>query len=150
MATRPGYQGSHLWWKLAQHLDETFLASINVMAIDLDGQEDMIAFQGKLREAQALLLGIFRGKNLLPAAAPSKVVAPPAAPQAEVTTPLAGGQVPRVAGGEGAGESAGEGVGDGEEAGEAGEGAGGGEGADEEGAGGGEEAGTEDTSAVKP
>lgn len=54
------------WWQVARHLDAAQLASVNAMAHNLDGQTLVFAFQDKLREAQAILWEIFRGKGLLP------------------------------------------------------------------------------------
>jgi hypothetical protein len=67
--TQPGYQdGSEpmWWWKVALHLDEAQLALANAMAHNLDDQRPVFALQDRLREAQAILLEIFRAKGLLP------------------------------------------------------------------------------------
>lgn len=66
---QPGYQpGSEpvYWWKVAMHLDEASIALANAMAHNLDDQSSVFVLQDKLREAQALLLEIFRAKGLLP------------------------------------------------------------------------------------
>jgi len=65
-----GYQeGSEKlwWWKVAMHLDEAQQALANAMAHNLDDQKPVLALQDRLREGQAILLDIFRGKDLLPA-----------------------------------------------------------------------------------
>ena len=67
--TQPVYQeGSERawWWKVAQHLDDAQLASVNAMTHNLDNQTPVFALQDKLREAQVILLEIFRWKGLLP------------------------------------------------------------------------------------
>lgn len=79
--SQPGYQeGSEpmWWWKVAMHLDEAHRASINAMAHNLENQMPVFALQDKIQEAQALLLEIFRWKNLLPATS-----APPPVQEAE-------------------------------------------------------------------
>jgi hypothetical protein len=78
--TQPGYQeGSERawWWKVAMHLDSAQLASVNAMTHNLDDQASAFALQDKLREAQAILLEIFRSKGLLPVAPPAGVQPPP-------------------------------------------------------------------------
>lgn len=74
-----GYQeGSEIlwWWKVAQHLDEAQRSLVNAMVHNLDDQTVVFALQDKLREGQALLLGIFGMKGLLPAAVNGKVEVP--------------------------------------------------------------------------
>lgn len=66
---QPGYQpGSEgvYWWKVAMHLDEANIALANAMAHNLDDPTPVFALQDKLREAQVILLEIFRAKGLLP------------------------------------------------------------------------------------
>ncbi len=85
MDRQPGYQeGSERtwWWKVAQHLDEAQLALATVMAPNLDGPTPTLVLQDKIREAQAILLEIFRAKDLLPASANGAAEAP-TAPKAE-------------------------------------------------------------------
>jgi hypothetical protein len=67
--TQPGYQENGeptWWWKVAQHLDAAHLASVNAMVHNVDSQEQVFAFQDKIREAQAILYKIFQDKGLLP------------------------------------------------------------------------------------
>lgn len=67
--SQPGYQEDSQqiwWWKVAKHLDATQLAAVNAMAHNLDDQSAVLALQDKLREAQVILLEIFRGKGMLP------------------------------------------------------------------------------------
>jgi hypothetical protein len=54
------------WWKVAMHLDEAHLASVNAMAHNLQNQMPVFALQDKIQEAQTILLEIFRWKGLLP------------------------------------------------------------------------------------
>lgn len=70
--TQAGYQeGSerHWWWKVAQHLDEAQLALVNAAAHNTADPTPVIVLQDRMREAQAILLHIFREKGLVPAAA---------------------------------------------------------------------------------
>jgi len=67
--TQPGYREGGdrpLWWKVAKHLDEARLASVNALAHGLDDPTLALALQDKLRDAQVILLEIFRVKGLLP------------------------------------------------------------------------------------
>ena len=69
--SQPGYQeGSERtwWWRVAQHLDSAQLAAVNAMAHNLEDQSLVFALVDKLREAQVLLLEVFRTKGLLPGA----------------------------------------------------------------------------------
>jgi len=75
---RPGGEPAR-WWKVAQHLDEAQLASVDAMASNLDDPTQIFALQETLRQAQAILLEIFRAKGLLPAPIEPPVVAVPAA-----------------------------------------------------------------------
>jgi hypothetical protein len=79
--SQPGYQeGSERtwWWRVAQYLDAAQLAAVNAMAHNLDDQTLVFAFGDKLREAQVLLLEIFRTKDLLPG---TQAPPPPPAPE---------------------------------------------------------------------
>lgn len=90
--TQPGYQeGSERgwWWKVAKHLDEAQLASVNAMAHNLDDQSAVFALQDKLREAQAILLHIFRVKGLLPSLANGVAEAARASPSPFAPAPTA-------------------------------------------------------------
>lgn len=73
-----------LWWKVAMHLDEAVLALPNAIAHNLDDQAMPLALQDRLREAQAILLEIFRAKHLLP----DQVAAPPAGPSSQPSPPM--------------------------------------------------------------
>lgn len=66
---KPG-QGSESmwWWKVAKHLDETQLALVNAIARNVDDPTLIHAFGDTVRQAQAVLLEIFRVKGLLQAA----------------------------------------------------------------------------------
>lgn len=69
--TQAGYQeGSerHWWWKVAQHVDEAQLALANAAAHNTGDPGPVILLQDRMREAQAILLHIFREKGLVPAA----------------------------------------------------------------------------------
>lgn len=69
--TQAGYQeGSerHWWWKVAQRLDEAQLALANAAAHNTGDPGPVIVLQDRMREAQAILLHIFREKGLVPAA----------------------------------------------------------------------------------
>ena len=69
--SQSGYQeGSERtwWWSVAQHLDSAQLAAVNAMAHNLEDQTMVFALEDKLREAQVILLEIFRTKGLLPGA----------------------------------------------------------------------------------
>lgn len=89
--TQPVYQEGNeraWWWKVAKHLDEAQLASVNAMSHNLDDQTPVFAFQDKLREAQAILLEIFRWKGLLPVVTNGTPEAPPEAlPEAPPAAP---------------------------------------------------------------
>jgi hypothetical protein len=66
---RPGYREGLdrvLWWRAAMHLDEARLAVVNALAHGLDDPTSGLALQDKLRDAQAILLEIFRARGLLP------------------------------------------------------------------------------------
>lgn len=67
--TQPGYREGDdrpLWWKVAKHLDEARLSAVNALAHGLDDPTLALALQDKLRDAQVILLEIFRVKGLLP------------------------------------------------------------------------------------
>jgi hypothetical protein len=91
--SQPVYQkGSEpvWWWRVAKHLDDAQLSSVNAMAHNLDDQTLVFALQDKMREAQVILLEIFRSKGLLPAVngAAEGVKAP--MPEAEIAPPFPG------------------------------------------------------------
>ncbi len=54
------------WWKVAMHLDEAQLSMAKVLTNNVDDPTPIHLLQGKLRDAQAFLLEIFRWKGLLP------------------------------------------------------------------------------------
>jgi len=84
---RPGEEGAQ-WWKVAHHLDEAQLASVNAMASNVDDPTIILAFQETIRQAQAILLEIFRVKGLLPAAIePPAVASAPIDPGSGVSMP---------------------------------------------------------------
>ena len=60
------------WWKVAQYLDEAQGALVNAMVHNLDDQSAVFALRDKLREAQAILLGIFQKMGLV--AVPAELV----------------------------------------------------------------------------
>lgn len=73
-----------LWWKVALHLDEAQLSLANALAHNVDNLPNAFSLQDRLREAQALLLEIFRAKGLVPmsvaGAPPSPSMPPPMVP----------------------------------------------------------------------
>ena len=95
---QPGYQqGSERawWWKVAKHLDETNLALGNALAHNLDDPTLPLAFGDAIRQAQAILLEIFRAKNLLPGGpVPPPKTEMPTGPVAAGGSPLSGGGPP--------------------------------------------------------
>lgn len=99
--TQPGYQeGSDRvwWWKVAQHLDDAQRALANAMAHNVDDPSAMLALQDKIREAQAILLVIFRSKRLLPPAMNGTTEAPkPTVVEAVVVTAVHDAAIPTVA-----------------------------------------------------
>ena len=66
------------WWKVAMHLDEAQHALSNAMAHNVDDPQLMHTLYSRLREGQAILLEIFRAKDLLPAAPNGTIEAPSA------------------------------------------------------------------------
>lgn len=88
--TSPGYQEGHdrvLWWRAAMHLDEARLAVGNAMAHGLDDPTMGLALQDKLRDAQVILLEIFRARGLLPRGTNGKIEVPLPLAVAVVSTP---------------------------------------------------------------
>lgn len=65
------------WWKVAMHLVEAQQASTHVLE---HNQSIELAFQNKLREAQAILLEIFRVKGLVSGLVEPPLVAGPPGP----------------------------------------------------------------------
>jgi hypothetical protein len=71
---QPGSQPSSertWWWKIAQHLDAAQLALVNAMSHNTDDPAIIIAFHDSVRQAQAILLEIFKAKGLLPQEPPT-------------------------------------------------------------------------------
>jgi hypothetical protein len=93
--TQSGYRGpqeeSHLWWRVAAHLDAARLAAADATAHGLDDPSRAIDLQDKLRDSQAILLEIFRAKGLLPNVVngAAEVPRPPAVPAPPVV-PVSG------------------------------------------------------------
>jgi hypothetical protein len=65
------------WWKVAMHLDEAQLATINVLPHNAEDPTPVYVLQGKLREVQAFLLEIFRWKGIAPSASGTLGAHPP-------------------------------------------------------------------------
>lgn len=72
------------WWKVAMHLDEAQHALSNAMAHNVDDPQLMHTLYSRLREGQAILLEIFRAKDLLPAA-PNGTIEVPTRPAAGIS-----------------------------------------------------------------
>jgi hypothetical protein len=68
MTQQPGYQEGNertWWWRVAQHIDAAQLALVNAATLNKSDPASVIALQERMREAQAILLHIFRAKGLM-------------------------------------------------------------------------------------
>jgi hypothetical protein len=77
------------WWRVAHQLDLAQIALVNAMAYNVDDPKIVHALEVKLREAQAVLFEIFKGKGLLPPAVPQTAGSPQQAAQPPVAQPAA-------------------------------------------------------------
>lgn len=85
------------WWKVAMHLDEAQLAINKVLAHNVGDPTPVHMLHGKLQEAQAFLLEIFRWNGMLPSApvAPTVVGLPSEHRPTVPTAPMGVGVPPK-------------------------------------------------------